>query len=194
MSKKFNKFYRVNQYIQAGQIRVVDEKGEQIGIMDFQEAIKKAQEEKKDLVEIGPKAVPPVCKIIDFKKFKYLESKKEQEENKRNKKVELKEIRLGLFMAENDLNFRLGRAEEFLKDGHKVKITLKLKGRQITKRDLAFQLIQKVQEKILPFAKVESEPKMIGKQIEMFLMPAKGNKNEKQKNEEQKTKDQKISS
>ena len=186
MSKKFNKFYRVNQYIQAEKVRVVDEKGNQVGVMSCQEAFRQAQEEKKDLVEIGPKAIPPVCKIIDFKKFKYLESKKEQEENKRNKKVELKEIRLGLFMAENDLNFRLSRAEKFLNDGHKVKISLKLKGRQITKSTLAFQLIQKVQEKISPFAKVESEPKMIGKQLEMFLMPAKGNKNEKQKIEDQK--------
>ncbi|MCX6725822.1 MAG: translation initiation factor IF-3 [Candidatus Shapirobacteria bacterium] len=173
MSKKFNKFYRINQYIQAEKVRVVDEEGAQIGIMNFQEALRKAQEKKLDLIEVGPKAVPPVCRIIDFKKFKYLEAKKEQEEKKKNKKTEIKEIRLGLFMADNDLNFRLNHVEKFLKDGNKVKITLKLRGRQIAKKDLAFQLIDKVKEKISSFAKLESDPKMIGKQLEMLVSPLK---------------------
>ena len=110
MSKKFNKFYRINQYIKAEKVRVVDEKGKQIGVMSLQEALQKAEELKVDLVEVAPKAKPPVCKIIDFKKFKYLEAKREQEEKKKIKKTELKGIRLTMFIAENDLNFRLKHA------------------------------------------------------------------------------------
>lgn len=183
MSKKFSKFYRVNQYIKAEKVRVCDETGRQIGIMNFQEALQKAEELKLDLVEVAPKALPPVCRIIDFKKFKYLEAKKEQEEKKKIKKSELKEIRLTLFMAENDLNFRLKHAEEFIKEGHKVKISLRLKGRQITKKDLGYQLMQKVLAKINPYAKVEVEPKFFGNQLEAVIIPFKGVRDEKKKAE-----------
>ncbi len=183
MSKKFNKFYRINQYIRADKVRVCDETGKQIGVMSVQEAVQKAEELKLDLVEVAPKAIPPVCRIIDFKKFKYLEAKKEQEEKKKIKKSELKEIRLTLFMAENDLNFRLKHAEEFIKDGHKVKINLRLRGRQVTKKDLGQQLIQKALEKVSPYARVEIEPKFFGNQLETVIVPFKGSKDEKKKTE-----------
>ena len=190
MSKKFNKFYRVNQYIRAEKVRVVDEKAKQLGVIPLDEALKKAEEAKLDLIEVAPKAVPPVCKIIDFKKFKYLEAKKEQEEKKKSKKTELKEIRLGLFMAENDLNFRLNHAEKFLREGHKVKIGLKFKGRQITRKDLGFQLLQKTIEKTSSFAQVDVEPKLIGHKAEIILSPLKARKKEKQdEKEKEKTKD-----
>jgi len=185
LSKKFNKFYRINQYIQAEKVRVVDEKAKQLGVISLQEALKKAEELKLDLVEVAPKAVPPVCKIIDFKKFKYLEAKKEQQEKKKSKKTELKEIRLGLFMAENDLNFRLNHAAEFLKEGHKVKISLKFKGRQATRKDLGFQLLQKTLVKMSPFAQVDVEPKLIGRKAEMVLSPLKAGKREKQDEKEE---------
>ncbi len=184
MSKKFNKFYRINQYIQAEKVRVVDEKTKQVGVMPLGEALKKAEAAKLDLVEVAPKAVPPVCKIIDFKKFKYLEAKKEQEEKKKSKKTELKEIRLGLFMAENDLNFRLNHAEEFLKEGHKVKIKLRFKGRQATRKDFGVQLLKKALEKMSPFAQVDVEPRVIGQTAEMVLSPLKLKKKEKEKEDE----------
>lgn len=174
MAKKFNKFYRINQYIRAEKVRVVDEKGKQIGVMSLWEALSKARELKLDLVEVAPKATPPVCKIIDFKKFKYLEAKKEQEEKKKTKKSELKEIRLSLFMAENDLNFRLNHAQQFLKEGHKVKVSLKLIGRQITKKDLGYQLIKKAVEKLSSYAKAEIEPKLIGNRLETILVTLRG--------------------
>jgi len=183
LSKKFNKFYRINQYIRAEKVRVCDETGKQIGVMSLQEALKRAEELKIDLVEVAPKAVPPVCRLIDFKKFKYLEAKKEQEEKKKIKKSELKEIRLTLFMAENDLNFRLKHAEEFIKGGHKVKISLRLKGRQVTKKDLGQQLIQKVLEKVSYYAKMEIEPKFFGNQLETVIIPLKVGKDEKKKAE-----------
>ncbi len=194
MSKKFNKFYRTNQYIQAEKVRVVDEKGKQVGVMPRGEALRKAEEAKLDLVEVAPKAVPPVCRIIDFKKFKYLEAKKEQEEKKRSKKTELKEIRLGLFMAENDLNFRLNHAEKFLKEGHKVKVNLRFKGRQAMRKEMGIQLLKKALEKISPFAQVDIEPRIVGRNAEMALSPLKLKKKAKEKedeneNEKEKAKD-----
>jgi translation initiation factor IF-3 len=192
LSKKFNKFYRINQYIRAEKVRVINDKGKQLGIISLQEALKKTEEAKLDLVEVAPKAVPPVCKIIDFKKFKYLEAKKEKEEKKRSKKTELKGIRLGLFMAENDLNFRLNHAEKFLKEGHKVKISLRFKGRQAMRKDLGLQLLKKALEKLNSFAQVDVEPRIIGQNAEMVLSPLKVKKKEKEKeneNEKEKIKD-----
>jgi len=144
--------------------------------MSLKQALQKAEELRLDLVEVASKAVPPVCRIIDFKKFKYLEAKREQEEKKKTKRSELKEIRLTLFMAENDLNFRLKRVEEFLKENHKVKITLRLRGREITKKDLGQKVFQTALEKISPFGQVEVEPKFVGNQWETILVPVKASK------------------
>jgi translation initiation factor IF-3 len=184
LSKKFNKFYRINQYIQAEKVRVVDEKTKQVGVMTLQEALEKAREARLDLVEIAPKAIPPVCKIIDFKKFKYLEAKKEKEEKRKSKKTELKEIRLGLFMAENDFNFRLNHAIEFLKEGHKVKVSLKFKGRQAMRKNLGYQLLQKALARMSSFAQVDVEPKLVGPKAEMVLSPLKAEKKGKGKGKE----------
>jgi len=177
--KKPRKFYRINQYISAEKIRVIDAKGKQIGVLSLNQALTKAQEAKLDLVEVAAKANPPVCKIIDFKKFKYLEAKKQQEEKKKIKKSELKKIRLTLFIAENDLNFRIKKIEKFLKEGHRVKINLMLRGRQITKKDLAYTLFKKVIDKVGAFSRVETEPRIIGKKLEMTLVPEKVKKDEK---------------
>jgi len=192
LSKKFNKFYRINQYIRAEKVRVINDKGKQLGIISLQEALKKTEEAKLDLVEVAPKAVPPVCKIIDFKKFKYLEAKKEKEEKKRSKKTELKGIRLGLFMAENDFNFRLNHAEKFLKEGHKVKISLRFKGRQAMRKDLGLQLLKKALEKLNSFAQVDVEPRIIGQNAEMVLSPLKVKKKEKEKENENENEKEKI--
>jgi len=177
--KKPRKFYRVNQYISAEKIRVIDAEGKQIGILSLSQALTKAREAKLDLVEVATKANPPVCKIIVFKKFKYLEAKKQQEEKKRTKKSELKEIRLTLFIAENDLNFRIKKIEKFLKEGHKVKVNLMLRGRQITKKDLAYNLFKKVIDKVSAFSKIETEPRITGKRLEMTLIAEKVKKDEK---------------
>lgn len=179
LSKKFKQFYRLNQYINAKKVRVIDEKGKQIGIIDLNQALKKAQQTGLDLVEIAPKADPPVCKIIDFKKFKYLESKKRQEEKKKSKKSDLKEVRLTLFIAENDLSFRMKKIEEFLKEGHKVKVNLMLRGRQVTKKDLAYDLFKKVIKRVGSFCKVEIEPRITGRRLEMTLVSEKVKKDEK---------------
>lgn len=168
------RFYRLNQYIQAKEVRVVDEKGKQIGVMPLNQALKQAQKKELDLVEVAPKAQPPVCKIIDFRKFKFLESKRRQAEKKKVKKVELKEIRLTPFIAENDFNFRLGRAEEFLKEGNRVKVVVRFRGREMTKKEFGYELLKKAIERLKSFSKIAVEPKFVGRQLEMTLAPLKG--------------------
>lgn len=151
----------------------MDEAGKQIGVLPIKEALEKARSLRLDLVEVAPNAQPPVCKIIDFKKFKYLEAKKYQEEKKKSKRVEIKEIRLTPFMAENDFNFRLKRAMQFLKNGHKVKIAVRFKGRQMEKKDFGYELIRRAIEKLSPYSEAEIEPKFVGIQLETFLVPIK---------------------
>lgn len=167
-------FYRINHYIQADQVRVVDEKGKQVGVMPLNQALKEAQEKKLDLVEVAPRAKPPVCKIIDFKKFKFLEAKKQKAEKKKAKKVELKEFRLTPFIGESDFNFRLERAEEFLKEGDRVKISVFFRGRQMTKKDFGYKLLKKVGERLKSISRVEIEPKFVGRRLEMVFAPSKG--------------------
>lgn len=187
MSKKF---YRINHYIQAREVRVVDEKGKQIGVMPISQALKQAQEKGVDLVEVAPKAQPPVCKIIDFRKFKYLESKREQEEKKKAKKVEIKEIHLTPFIAANDFNFRMERAEKFLKDGDKVKIAVRFRGRERDKKDFGYRLIEQALEKLKTSSEIDLGPKFMGNRLELVLRP-KGDKDGK-KDENKKINRQKI--
>jgi len=186
------KFYRINQYIQAKEVRLVDEKGKQIGVLPKEKALKQAQKKGLDLVEVAPSAKPPVCKIIDFKKFKFLESKKQQQDKKKTKRVELKEIKLGPFIAENDFNYRLKKAEEFLKEGDKVKISVVFRGRQITKKDFGYKLMERVLEKLKPFSEIDFEPKFAGRKLEMTLKPVKGGKGGKAKDEDKKVSQKKV--
>lgn len=193
MAKKFKRrFYRINQYIQASKVRVVDEKGKQIGVMPLNQALKQAQEKELDLVEVAPKAQPPVCKIIDFKKFRFQEEKRQKENKKKSKKVELKQVRLRPFIAENDFNFRIRRAKKFLKDGDKVKITVFFRGREITKKDFGYELLKKTIEKLSSLAEVEIEPKFTGRQMEIILKPTKRSKGEQKKVQNKKISRQKV--
>ncbi len=138
------KFYRVNQFIRADQVRVLDATGKQLGVFTLPEALKLAQEQKLDLVEVAGQAVPPVCKIIDFKKFKYLESKKEADNKKAAKQVETKEIRLRPFTSDNDLDVRLRKMKEFLEDGNRVKVVIQFRGREMARPEFGHQLVKKI--------------------------------------------------
>lgn len=184
LGKKRNKFYRLNQYIGAAQVRVVDEKGKQVGVMLTGEALALARKKGLDLVEVAPGTKPPVCKIIDFKKFRFLETKKHQTGKKKSKKVSTKEIRFSPFIAENDFNLRLKRAAEFLKNGDLVRLTVRFRGRQITKKDFGYELLEKAIKRLKTYAQVESEPKFNGRQLETLLAPEKqSRKNEKAQNQ-----------
>ena len=137
------KFYFKNFRIEAPTLRVLDAKGEQIGVLSKQDALNKAAEMEADLVLIAPKAVPPVAKIIDFKKFLYQEEKKEKDARKGVKKGVVKDINLGLFIGQADLDRMERRSKEFLGEGHQVRINLLLRGRENAKRDMAFALVNK---------------------------------------------------
>lgn len=142
------KYYDINYRINAPTLRVLDEKGEQIAILTKEEALKKAYEVGLDLVLIAPKAVPPVAKIINFKKFLYQEEKKAKEAKKGIKKSTTKDISLSLFIAEGDLIRLENKAKDFLKEGHQVRINLTLKGREMGKKQMAFDLINKFIESL----------------------------------------------
>lgn len=172
------KYYRINQFIQAKEVRVVNEKGIQLGVMSVFNAIQKARELGVDLVEVAGKANPPVAKIIDFKKFKYLEAKKEQEERRGKKNVELKEIQFSPFIAKNDLDFRIRKATGFIKEGNKVRICVRFTGREVTKKQFGYQVINQVVESLSDIAVKETEPKQQGKEIYLILTPNKKSKKE----------------
>lgn len=167
------KFYAVNQFIKATEMRVVDETGKQIGVMTKSEALAIAGERGLDLVEIAPMAKPPVGKIIDFKKFKYLEAKKDREGKAASGKVEIKEIRFSPFIAQGDLDSRLGRIKEILSSGDRVKIVVKFTGRQITKVEFGHDLIKKVMSALEGIASADGSPKLQGKQLFLILNPIK---------------------
>ncbi|MCL4339481.1 translation initiation factor IF-3 [Patescibacteria group bacterium] len=172
MKRKF-KYYRLNYQITAPQLRLLDETGKQIGIVDKNEALRRAQAEEKDLVEIAPNSKPPVVKLIDFKKFKYLEAKKERESRKNIKHVGVKEIRLSPFMGEHDLNIRLEQAQGFLKDGNQLKISLPFKGREIAHQEFGREIMGKAIQHLQEISKVVKSPYMEGRVLVAILTPAK---------------------
>lgn len=167
------KFYAVNQFIKAVEMRVVDETGKQVGVMTKSEALAIAGERGLDLVEIAPTAKPPVAKIIDFKKFKYIEAKKERDAKSSSGKVEIKEIRFSPFIAQGDMDSRLGRIREIMEDGNRVKIVVKFTGRQITKVEFGHDLIKKIMSGLEDIASADGAPKLQGKQLFLILNPTK---------------------
>ena len=165
------KFYRINERIFASTLRVLDAEGKQIGVLPRFEALQKAKELGVDLVEIAPMASPPVVKIIDFKKFLYQESKKKNEEKKRSKVSETKEIRLGPFMNEHDLNTMIRRGTGFLENNDKVRLIVKFMGRQIAHPEFGQETMRKVIEALSGMSKLERGPHFEGKQLIAILSP-----------------------
>ena len=163
-------------------MRVIDEAGAQIGVMTKAEALRKAQEMDLDLVLVAPSAKPAVAKIIDFSKFQFQQEKKEQTSRKKNKSQELKELRLTPFMADNDLEVRLKRAKKFLKDGDKVRLVVYFKGRQITKKQFGYDILQQCKDSLSDYGTPETEAKLRGKNLEVVFKPIKSNENHSCKN------------
>lgn len=176
MFKTHRPFYRLNFSVTAPSVRLIDETGKQVGIVTREEALRKAQELEVDLVEVAASANPPVCRLIDFKKFQYLESRKHKEERKKNKEVELKEVRMGPFVAQRDLEVRLGRIREFLKEGHRVKVTIHFAGRQITHPEFGHELFRKITGELSEIAHVEREAKFEGRNLTLILGKVAGQK------------------
>ena len=163
---------RVNnqiRLIKSKEIRVVADEG-QIGVMDIESALKIAGERELDLVEISPQAEPPVCKIMDYRKFKFDEGKKERKAKKQQTTLTIKEIRLRPSIDTHDYEFKKRNARKFIDHGDKVKVTMRFRGREFTRQDLGASVLNRLALELADIAKVESQPKMEGRQMVMILM------------------------
>ncbi len=184
--KETRRFYRTNERIFAHTLRVLDHEGKQIGVLSKFEALDKARKMGLDLVEIAPLATPPVAKIIDFKKFLYQEEKKRKEEKKKTKSSETKEIRLGPFMNDHDLQVMIRRSNGFLSNNNKVRLVVKFLGRQMAHPEFGKAILQKVVNSVSDISKIEKEPHFEGKQLIAILSPERKGRSDLPKKHEEK--------
>ena len=152
-------------------VRCIDPNGEQLGVLDTHEAIRKAEDLGLDLVEVQPNADPPVCKILDYGKFKYEAQKRANEARKKQKIIEVKEIKLRPNIDEHDYQVKMRNVQKFLNAGDKVKVTLRFRGREMAHQELGANVLTRVREETDDFAKVEAMPKLEGRQMIMVLAP-----------------------
>ncbi|RMH79637.1 MAG: translation initiation factor IF-3 [Acidobacteria bacterium] len=167
--------YRVNRQIRAKEVRLIDEKGKQIGIVPLQEALRIASEKGLDLVEIAPQANPPVCKILDYGKFLYELKKKEKEAKKKQKEhaMEVKDVMLSLRIDEHDLNVKLKHMRDFLMDGDKVRVRIRFRGRENLHPELGDKLASRIIESLSDVGQLESPTKKEGNFLVFSLIPKK---------------------
>ena len=170
-SKTSNRGPAINENISSNKVRVVSEKGEMIGVLSREEALSKAYDQGLDLVEVSPNANPPVCKIMDMGKYKYDAQKKANKAKKKQKKIEIKEIKLRPVTEIHDYTFKIKNAQKFLSKGDKVKFTIKFKGRELQHSNLGDELMQKIKTDMEKLGKVELQPKFDGKQMIMIIQP-----------------------
>jgi translation initiation factor IF-3 len=162
---------RTNRDIRAIQVQLIDADGHNRGVVNLTDAQQLADDAALDLVEIVPNATPPVCKILDFGKYRFLEQKKSAEARKRQKVVEVKEIKLRPGIDDHDYEVKMRSVRRFFDEGDKVKVTLRFRGREMAHQDIGFKLLQRVRTETAPIAKVEAEPLMEGRQMTMVLAP-----------------------
>ena len=161
----------MNTEIDAKSIRLIDADGEMVGVVSIREGLDMAAEVGLDLVEVSPTADPPVCKILDFGKYKYEIQKKKNEARKKQKVIDIKEIKLRPNIDDNDYNIKMRNMRKFLEDGDKVKITLRFRGREMAHQDLGVKVLDRVRAGLDDLAKVEQFPKMEGRQMVMVMAP-----------------------
>ena len=162
---------RVNEEIRVPQVRLIDQDGEMMGVMSARDAMLRAFAVGLDLVEISPNADPPVCKILDYGKFKYEQQKKRNEAKKKQKVIEIKEIKVRPNIDENDYQVKMRAMKSFIEEGDKVKVTLRFRGREMAHQDLGVKLLDRVKGDTSTVAKVEQEPRFEGRQMVMVLTP-----------------------
>lgn len=165
--------YRVNDRIEAPEVRLVGEDGEMIGVVRLREALDRAREAGLDLVEVSPTAKPPVCKILDYGKFKYEAQKRANAARKKQRVIEVKEIKMRPGIDENDYNIKMKKVRNFLEEGDKVKVTMRFRGRELSHQNLAMNILTKVKDEVNDLGKVEQFPKMEGRQMVMVMAPLK---------------------
>jgi translation initiation factor IF-3 len=162
---------RVNREIDVRSIRLVGADGEMIGVVSLREGLTMAEEAGLDLVEVSPNADPPVCKILDYGKYKYEAQKKKNEARKKQKVIEVKEIKLRPGIDDNDYNVKMRNMRKFLEEGDKVKVTLRFRGRELAHQDLGVKVLDRVKVDLDDLGKVEQYPKMEGRQMVMVIAP-----------------------
>ena len=162
---------RVNRDIRAVQVQLIDAEGLNRGVVNLAEALQLAEEAELDLVEIVPNASPPVCKILDYGKHRFAEQKKVAEARKRQKVVEIKEIKLRPGIDDHDYEVKMRAVRRFFEEGDKVKVTLRFRGREMAHQELGFKVLERVKAETAPLAKIELEPSMEGRQMIMILAP-----------------------
>lgn len=159
----------MNHSIRATSLRVIDEDGQQLGVMSKEEALSAALKRGLDLVEISPNASPPVAKIVDWGKYNYQKTKQAQKNKRNTKATELKQMRFGLKISEHDLDVKLKKVTSFLESGHKVKLTIRYRGREMAHKDLGFKLATKVIDRYGDNIVVEQQPQLAGKQLNFVI-------------------------
>ena len=167
---------RINTEINAPEVRLIGASGEQVGIVPIAQAMKLAEEAEVDLVEIAPLAKPPVCKLMDYGKFKYREAKKAHEAKLKQKQIHVKEVKFRPSTDEGDYKIKLRNLIKFLEEGDKTKVTLRYRGREMAHQEFGIRLIERVKQDLDSVAVVEQYPKMEGRQLIMVLAPKKGKK------------------
>ena len=166
-----SKELQINDEIRDKELRIIDTDGSQLGIMSASEALDKAAEKNLDLVKISPMAKPPVCKIMDYGKYRFEQAKREKEARKKQKTVDVKELRLSPSIDTHDVQVKVKKANEFLKDGDKVKISIRFRGREIGHSKVGMQIMEDFAKATEEFGTVDKQPKMEGKSLVMFLAP-----------------------
>ena len=161
----------INEEIRDREVRVVDQNGEQLGVMSGRDALALAEERQLDLVKIAPQARPPVCKLMDYGKYRFEQSKKEREFRKNQKVITVKEVRLSATIEDHDIDVKFRNAVKFLKDGNKVKVTIRFRGRQITHSDIGRKVMHEFAERIKEYGTVDKAPQIEGRNMTMFISP-----------------------
>lgn len=167
-----SKLPNVNRDIKASEVRLVDENGEMVGVVPLREALSRAGDANLDLVEVSPDAKPPVCKILDFNRFRYESKKRLQDAKKKQVKVSLKEMKFKVNIGPGDFDVKVNKIRKFIEGGNKVKVSLWFKGREIVHKDKGLEIFSRIMENLGESAKMDQEPKMEGKQIIMMLSKA----------------------
>ena len=165
---------QINEEIRDKEVRVIDTDGSQLGVMPLQAAMKIAAEKNLDLVKIAPQAQPPVCKVIDYGKYRFEQAKREKEARKNQKVVEIKEIRLSLNIDVNDFNTKVKQAIKFLEGGDKVKVSIRFRGREMAHPELGTTIMQRFTESVAGYGTVEKQPKLEGRSMTMFVTAKNG--------------------
>ena len=166
-----NDTHQVNEEIVDSEIRLIGENGDQLGIMSAEEALKIAEEQGYDLVKIAPNSTPPVCRIMDYGKFRFEQTKKEKEAKKNQRTIEIKEIRMGPSIGENDFNTKLKNGIKFLSDGDRLKVSVRFRGREMAHTEIGIELLNDFAEKCSEVATLDKAPKLEGRNMSVFLSP-----------------------